>query len=106
MGMKKAHKDAVLEALGEGWGSVTQWRLSWTLQHTQLRHMLCVCPVKLPLGASGSRPERNDAQGDMPFWNPGQLTNSLFSTWTGMKRKGLGLVRLSLVSLVTEPGGP
>ena len=37
------------------------------------------------------------------FWI---LRPTLFSTWTGMKRKGLGSTDLFLMSLVTEPGGP
>lgn len=71
------------------------------------RHSLCVCLVKLLLGASRGRPETNTLQEGCCFWNPKQLTNSLVFR-LGQVGKGKAGVSagLSLVSLVTEPGGP
>lgn len=41
----------------------------------------------------------------MPFLEP-EANALFFSTWTGTKRKSLGLAGLFLVFLATEPGGP
>lgn len=99
-GDEKCLKNALTRLSGKGdFGGQGH---SWMWQCTQLRQMFCLSRE----AAAGSL-QRWIWDGSMlkeacHFWI---LRPTLFSTWTGMKRKGLRLTDLFLVSLVMEPGG-
>lgn len=96
--IKKGIQNAVLEEFHEGW--VWERRAAAEDNSVPSSGTCCVCAVQLWLEPPEVSLRCRHVQGDIPFLEPKAIDKfSLFSTWTGMKKKSLGLAGFFLVSL-------